>query len=70
MIYNLYTLWNIYLYMRTIQGMYITFTFMKWLTEGTMGTMVWLVTFVYNPYEQKQLEDKNKNVQNTQNTQT
>ena len=70
MIYNLYTLCNIYLYMRTIQGMYITFTFMKWLTEGTMGTMVWLVTFVYNPYEQKQLEDKNKNVQNTQNTQT
>ena len=58
MIYNIYTLWNMYLCMRTIHGMYIIFTFMKWLTEGTMGTTLWLFTFIYNPYEQKQLEDK------------
>lgn len=60
MIYNLYTLWNMYLCMRTIHGIYITYTFFRWLSEGTMGTMLWLFTFIYNPYEQKQIEDKEK----------
>lgn len=60
MIYNLYTLWNMYLCMRTIHGIYVTYTFFRWLSEGTMGTMLWLLTFVYNPYEQKQILDKEK----------
>ena len=60
MIYNLYTLWNMYLCMRTIHGIYVTYTFFRWLSEGTMGTMLWLFTFIYNPYEQKQIEDKEK----------
>ena len=60
MIYNLYTLWNMYLCMRTIHGIYITYTFFRWLSEGTMGTMLWLFTFIYNLYEQKQIEDKEK----------
>ncbi len=60
MIYNLHTLWNMYLCMRTIHGIYITYTFFRWLSEGTMGTMLWLFTFIYNPYEQKQIEDKEK----------
>ena len=60
MIYNLYTLWNMYLCMRTIHGIYITYTFFRWLSEGTTGTMLWLFTFVYNPYEQKQILDKEK----------
>ena len=25
-----------------------------------MGTILWLFTFIYNPYEQKQIEDKEK----------
>lgn len=49
-----------YLCMRTIHGMYITYTFFRRLTDGTMGTMLWLFTFVYNPYEQKQILDKEK----------
>lgn len=60
MIYDLYTLWNMYLCMRTIHGIYVTYTFFRWLSEGTMGTMLWLFTFIYNPYEQKQIEDKEK----------
>ncbi len=60
MIYNLHTLWNMYLCMRTIHGIYITYTFFRWLSEGTMGTMLWLFTFIYNLYEQKQIEDKEK----------
>ena len=60
MIYELYTLWNMYLWMRTIHGIYITYTFFRWLSEGTTGTMLWLFTFIYNPYEQKQIEDKEK----------
>lgn len=51
-----------YLCMRTIYGVYITFTFFKWLSEGTMGTMIWLLTFVYNPYEQKQILDEQKQI--------
>ena len=47
-----------YLCMRTIHGIYITYTFFRWLSEGTLGTMLWLFTFIYNPYEQKQLLDK------------
>jgi len=47
-----------YLCMRTIHGMFITYTFFRWLTDGTMGTMLWLFTFIYNPYEQKQILDK------------
>ena len=43
--------------MRTIHGMFITYTFFRWLTDGTMGTMLWLFTFIYNPYEQKQILD-------------
>lgn len=49
-----------YLCMRTIHGIYVTYTFFRWLSEGTMGTMLWLFTFIYNPYEQKQIEDKEK----------
>lgn len=47
-----------YLCMRTIHGIYVTYTFFRWLSEGTLGTILWLFTFIYNPYEQKQLLDK------------
>lgn len=58
MIYNIYALWNMYLCMRTIHGLYITFSFFMWFSESTVGTLYWLSTFIYNPYEQKLLEDK------------
>ena len=46
-----------YLCMRTIHGLYITFSFFMWFSESTTGTVYWLSTFIYNPYEQKQIED-------------
>ena len=61
MIYNIYALWNMYLCMRTIHGLYITFSFFMWFSESTAGTLYWLSTFIYNPYEQKLLEDIKEN---------
>ena len=61
MIYNIYALWNMYLCMRTIHGLYITFSFFMWFSESTAGTVYWLSTFIYNPYEQKLLEDIKEN---------
>lgn len=61
MIYNIYALWNMYLCMRTIHGLYITFTFFMWFSESSIGTLYWLSTFIYNPYEQKLLEDSKEN---------
>mgnify|MGYP006189290491 FL=1 len=61
MIYNIYALWNMYLCMRTIHGLYITFSFFMWFSESTAGTVYWLSTFIYNPYEQKQIEDSKEN---------
>ena len=50
-----------YLCMRTIHGLYITFSFFMWFSESTTGTVYWLSTFIYNPYEQKQIEDSKEN---------
>ena len=61
MIYNIYALWNMYLCMRTIHGLYITFSFFMWFSESSIGTLYWLSTFIYNPYEQKLLEDSKEN---------
>ena len=61
MIYNIYALWNMYLCMRTIHGIYITFSFFMWFSESSIGTLYWLSTFIYNPYEQKLLEDSKEN---------
>ena len=61
MIYNIYALWNMYLCMRTIHGIYITFSFFMWFSESTAGTVYWLSTFINNPYEQKLLEDSKEN---------
>jgi hypothetical protein len=60
MFYNPYTLWNIYIMMRTIHGVYITYSFFAWFLGSTSATFFWLVSFVYNPYEVKQIEDKKK----------
>ena len=55
---NPYTLWNIYLLMRTIQGVYITYSFFTWFFGSLSGTFIYLLSFMYNPYEVKQIEDR------------
>ena len=53
-----YTLWQLYVAMRTIHGAYITYTFFRWFSGSMWFYTVWLASFVYNPYEIKQIEDK------------
>ena len=62
MFYNPYTLWNIYLCMRTIHGVYITFSFFVWLLGSLSYPVIYVMSFVYNPYEVKQLEDEKKQI--------
>lgn len=60
MIYNPYTLWQIYMVMRNIHGLYVTYSFFSWLMGSMWLYTTWLVSFVYNPHEIKQIEDKKK----------
>lgn len=60
MIYNPYTLWQIYMTMRTIHGIYVTYSFFSWFMGSMWLYGLWVVSFVYNPNEIKQIEDKNK----------
>jgi hypothetical protein len=53
-----YTLWQIYVAMRTIHGAYITYTFFRWFSGSMWLYATWVISFVYNPYEIKQIEDK------------
>ena len=62
MFYNPYTLWNIYLCMRTIHGVYITFSFFVWLLGSLSYPVIYVMSFMYNPYEVKQLEDEKKQI--------
>ena len=57
MFYNPYTLWNIYVCMRTIHGVYITYSFFNWFFGTISGTFMYMMSFMYNPYPVKQLED-------------
>ena len=58
MFYNPYTLWNIYILMRTIHGVYITYSFFRWFLGSLSGYFFYMITFIYNPYHVKQLKDK------------
>lgn len=62
MFYNPYTLWNLYLCMRTIHGVYITFSFFVWLLGSLSYPVIYVMSFMYNPYEVKQLEDEKKQI--------
>tara|TARA_B100000925_G_C21958007_1_gene452047 strand:+ start:546 stop:710 length:165 start_codon:yes stop_codon:yes gene_type:complete len=44
--------------MSAFHGAYVTFSFFYWFLGSTFTTTMWLVSFVYNPYEIKQIEDK------------
>jgi len=51
-------LWNMYVLMRTIHGVYITYSFFSWFIGSLSGTFMYMMSFIYNPYLVKQLEDK------------
>ena len=44
--------------MRTIHGVYITYSFFAWFFGSISGTFIYLLSFIYNPYEVKQIEDR------------
>ena len=58
--YNPYALWNLYIFMRTIHGVYITYSFFVWLLGSLSYPVLYVMSFIYNPYEVKQIEDKKK----------
>ena len=58
MFYNPYTLWNMYILMRTIHGVYITYSFFVWFFGSISGIFIYMMSFIYNPYEVKQIEDR------------
>ena len=60
--YNPYALWNLYIFMRTIHGVYITYSFFVWLLGSLSYPVVYVMSFIYNPYEVKQIEDKKKQI--------
>ena len=60
--YNPYVLWNIYLCMRTIHGLYITYSFFIWLLGSLSYPVIYVMSFMYNPYEVKQIEYKKKQI--------
>ena len=62
MFYNPYTLWNIYLHMRTIHGVYITYSFFVWLLGSLSYPVIYVMSFVYNPYEVKQIDNEKKQI--------
>ena len=62
MFYNPYLLWNMYVLMRTIHGVYITYSFFVWLLGSMSAPFLYVMSFVYNPYEVKQIEDRKKQI--------
>lgn len=62
MFYNPYTLWQMYVTIRTIHGIYVTYSFFSWLLGSTSATFLWMMSFFYasetNPLDIKQIEDK------------
>ena len=60
--YNPYALWNLYIFMRTIHGVYITYSFFVWLLGSLSYPVLYAMSFIYNPYEVKQIEDKKKQI--------
>ena len=60
--YNQYALWNLYIFMRTIHGVYITYSFFVWLLGSLSYPVLYVMSFIYNPYEVKQIEDKKKQI--------
>ena len=62
MFYNPYLLWNMYVLMRTIHGVYITYSFFVWLLGSLSYPVIYVMSFVYNPYEVKQIDNEKKQI--------
>ena len=60
--YNPYILWNIYLCMRSIHGLYITYSFFVWLLGSLSYPVIYVMSFMYNPYEVKQIDNEKKQI--------
>ena len=55
---NLFTLYNIYITMRNVHGVYITYSFFSWFLGNIYIYSTWLLSFVYDPYLIRQIENK------------
>ena len=60
--YNPYVLWNLYIFMRTIHGVYITYSFFVWLLGSLSYPVIYVMSFMYNPYEVKQIDYEKKQI--------
>lgn len=65
MFYNPYVLWNMYILMRTIHGVYVTYSFFSWFFGSLSGTLYYVMSFIYDPYAVKQIEDRKQIKLNT-----
>ena len=41
-----------------IQGLYISYSFIKWFLSSTYWASNWILSWFENPYKNNQLEDK------------
>ena len=58
MIRDIFTFYNVYRAMRMIHGVYITYSFFRWLLGNFYIYTIWLLTFVYDPYLVKQIKNE------------
>ena len=47
MIYNIYSLWRLYCFMRAIHGAFITLCFFQWILGKSYGSVITLFSFFY-----------------------
>jgi hypothetical protein len=57
MIY-IYNIWRLYLLIQSLHGVYVTYTFIKFIATNTYYGGAWVLSFFYNPYDVAQIEDK------------
>jgi len=57
MIYNIYSLWRLYCFMRAIHGAFITLCFFQWILGKSYGSVITLFSYFY---ENKEELNKNK----------
>ena len=46
--------------MRTIHGVYITYSFFRWLLGYFYTYTIWLLSFVYDPYLTRQIKNESE----------
>ena len=58
MVLYFYQIWRIYNTIVMIQGLYISYSFIKWFLSSTYWASNWILSWFENPYKNNQLEDK------------